>query len=188
MVDVIIRKLGRLFILIRRGYEKIISLYQLYNIPHGVGCEIRGGQSSFQGNITFGNYVTIGTNSNFMSTGAKLIIGNKVLFGPHVHIVTGDHQINRIGKFITDVKEKTEQCDADVIIEDDVWIGAGCIILKGVTIGKGSVIGAGSVVTRSIRPYTINAGNPCREIKMRFSETEIIEHEKKLILINNDGG
>ena len=52
-----------------------------------------------------------------------------------------------------------------ITIEDDVWIGGGAIILPGVTIGKGSVIGTGSVVTKSIPPYSVAAGNPCRVIK-----------------------
>ena len=58
------------------------------------------GGLSFQGNITFGDHVVIGTNSNFMSTGAKITIGNSVLFGPHVFIITGNHQVNQIGKYM----------------------------------------------------------------------------------------
>lgn len=54
---------------------------------------------------------------------------------------------------------------APVVIEDDVWVGAHCIILKGVTIGARSVIGAGSVVTKSIPADCVAAGNPCRVIK-----------------------
>ena len=172
--------LGKFCLICRRVKDKAISKYQLSKIEHGIGCEIRGGSSSFQGNIKFGDYVTIGTNSNFMATGAELIIGNKVLFEPHCFVITGNHQINQIGKYITDVTEKTEGCDEKIVIEDDVWIGAGTIILKGVTIGRGSVIGAGSVVTKSTKPYSVNAGNPCREIKMRFTEEQIRLHEKNL--------
>ena len=176
----LIKILGKIILLFSKIKNKIISLYQLSTIPHGKGCEIRGGKSTFIGNISFGDYVTVGVNSLFMSTGAKLVIGNKVLFGPHVFIITGNHQINQVGTYITDVTKKTEKCDEDVIIEDDVWIGTGTIILKGVTIGRGSVIGAGSVVTKSTKPYSINAGNPCRFIKMRFTDEEIKEHEKIL--------
>lgn len=183
--------IGKIIILIRRIIEKCISLYQLSIMPHGIGCEIRGGNSSFlgpSGNITLGNYVTIGTHSTFMATDAKITIGNKVLFGPHVFIITGNHQVNQIGKFITDVQLKTEHCDEDVVIEDDVWIGAGAIILKGVRISKGSIIGAGSVVTRNTQPYSINAGIPCHFIKMRFSPKEIEEHERLLNICNPNCG
>lgn len=113
---------AKVVLFLRKVNNKLVSLYQLSQIPHGKNCEIRGGGSSFQGNITFGDHVVIGTNSNFMSTGAKITIGNSVLFGPHVFIITGNHQVNQIGKYIIDVEKKTECCDADVVIEDDVWI------------------------------------------------------------------
>ena len=173
------RFLGKLFLLMRRFWNKAICTYQLSTLKHGKNCTIRG-VGTFTGNITLGDDVTIGTNSCFLSTDAQLKIGSKVLFGPHVYIITGNHQINRIGEYIADVSKKTECCDADVVIEDDVWIGAGTIILKGVTIGRGSVIGAGSVVTKSTLPYSVNGGNPCKLIKMRFTEEQIAEHERVL--------
>lgn len=52
-----------------------------------------------------------------------------------------------------------------VKIEDDCWIGAGAIILNGITIGKGSVVGAGAVVTKDVEPYTIVGGNPAHKIR-----------------------
>jgi acetyltransferase-like isoleucine patch superfamily enzyme len=54
---------------------------------------------------------------------------------------------------------------AEIIIEDEVWIGANSVIVAGVTVGKHSVIAAGSVVTKSIPPYSIAAGNPAKIIK-----------------------
>ena len=54
---------------------------------------------------------------------------------------------------------------AQIVIEDDVWVGAYSIILKGVTIGARSIIGAGSVVTKSIPADCVAAGNPCKVIK-----------------------
>ena len=69
----------------------------------------------------------------------------------------------------------------NIIIEDNVWIGANCVILKGVKIGEGAIIGAGSIVTKDIKPYSINVGNPCKMIKFRLDKEKLVE---KLI---NDG-
>lgn len=162
-----------------RVYNKLLRTYLLTKVVHGKNCEIRG-KGTFEGNIILGDDVIIGTDSCFLSTKAQILIGNKVIFGPHVFIISGNHQINKVGQYIIDVHEKTEICDKDIVIEDDVWIGAGTIILKGVTIGRGSVIGAGSVVTKSTLPYTVNAGNPCKMIRMRFTEEEIEKHEAML--------
>ena len=64
-----------------------------------------------------------------------------------------------------------------LIIEDDVWIGHGAIILAGVQIGKGSIVAAGSVVTKDIPPCEIWGGNPAKKIKDRFdSEEAKIKH------------
>lgn len=170
---------GHICLLCSRLVNKMVRTCQLSRLKHGKRCEIRG-KGIFTGDITLGDDVTIGVDSVFLSTDARILIGNKVLFGPHVYIISGNHQINQVGKYIADVQQKTEKCDEDVIIEDDVWIGAGAIILKGVRIARGSVIGAGSVVTRSTVPYSVNAGNPCRMIRMRFSEEEIRQHEEIL--------
>lgn len=62
-----------------------------------------------------------------------------------------------------------------ITIGNDVWIGAGAIILQGVAIGDGAVVGAGSVVTKDVPPYGIVAGNPARLLKYRFDEATIAE-------------
>lgn len=179
MISKIVEFFGRIAMINRKIHNKLLRTYLLTTVKHGKNCEIRG-YGTFNGDITLGNDVIIGTDSCFLSTGARIIIGNKVIFGPHVYLISGNHQVNKVGEYIIDVHEKTEVCDADIVIEDDCWIGAGVIILKGVTIGRGSVIGAGSVVTKSTPPYSISAGNPCRVIKSRFTPEEIILHEEKL--------
>ena len=68
-------------------------------------------------------------------------------------------------KNIIDFKQKS-----DPIIEDNVWIGANCIIMKGVIIGEGSIIGANSVVTKDIPAYSIAVGSPAKVIKNRKKE------------------
>ncbi|WP_298236462.1 CatB-related O-acetyltransferase [uncultured Azohydromonas sp.] len=66
-----------------------------------------------------------------------------------------------------------------VVIGNDVWLGAGCIVLKGVTVGDGAVVAAGAVVTKDVPPYAVVGGVPARIIKYRFPEP-IIERLKKL--------
>lgn len=119
-------------------------------------------------------------------TDAPCAIGKKVLFGPHPTIITGDHRIDVLGKYIADVtvEEKfvngENHYDQPVTIEDDVWCGANVTILKGVTIGRGSVVAAGAVVTKSFPPYSIIGGVPAKLLKMRFTEEEIKKHEEAL--------
>lgn len=132
--------------------------------------------------ISVGDNVVIGEGSCLMASIAHIHIGNNVMTGPNITIRGGDHRIDVLGKYIIDVKddEKLPENDADVYIEDDVWIGQHAIILKGVRIGQGSVIGAGSVVTKDVPPYTIHIGvHPPKEYP-RFTEEQIAQHRKLL--------
>lgn len=61
----------------------------------------------------------------------------------------------------------------DVVIGNDVWLGAGCVILSGVRIGDGAVVGCRAVVARDVAPYAIVVGNPAREVRKRFDENRI---------------
>lgn len=131
-------------------------------------------------NLSIGNNVSIPRYAHIFCTEAPLKIGNNIVFGPSPTIVTGDHRIDVVGKFIVDSDEKIPQNDQAVCIEDDVWVGANVTILKGVTVGRGSVIAAGAVVIKSCPPYAIIGGVPARIIKPRFSIDEIIRHEQIL--------
>lgn len=64
-------------------------------------------------------------------------------------------------------------CKGDIIVENDVWIGANSTIMSGITIHNGAVIGAGSTVTKDVPPYAIVAGNPGKIVKYRFTESQI---------------
>lgn len=132
-------------------------------------------------NIEIGDDVTIGSGATLMATESRIIIGNKVLMGPKVTIIGGDHNTSQIGKFMYDVTEKRPEDDQDVIIEDDVWIGSGAIILKGVRLGRGSIVAAGAVVKKEVLPYTIVGGVPARVIAIRFGNLEAISrHDRAL--------
>lgn len=132
--------------------------------------------------ISIGNNVSIGEYADFIATKNNIIIGNHVVFAPKVSLRGGNHRVDLIGKYIESITddEKLPENDQDVIIEGDNWIGMNVTILKGVTIGRGSVVGAGSVVTKSLPPYSICAGVPCKVIKKRFTSEEIKQHESIL--------
>lgn len=135
-----------------------------------------------QGNIECGSFVKFGRGCLMVSTIARIIIHDHVIFGPNVTIYTGDHPIDVVGKHICEIKdsEKEENWDKDVIIESGCWIGTRAIILKGVTIGRGSIIGAGAVVTKDVPPYSVYVGVPQARTMQRFSNEEIERHEKML--------
>ncbi len=132
--------------------------------------------------ISVGNSVLIGQGAKFLASNSQIIIGNKVLFGPNVTLIGGNHTTSRVGIFMFDVTDemKDKNDDADIVIKDDVWVGANVTILNGVTVDRGCVIGAGSIVTKSIPAYSIAVGIPAKPIKMRFSIDEITDHERRL--------
>lgn len=120
-----------------------------------------------------GSHVHLGSNiyANFNLTlvdDGQIYIGDYVNFGPNVTIVSAGHPVLPELR-----KEPFLQYNKDVHIEDGVWIGAGVVVLPGVTIGRNSVIGAGSVVTRDIPENVVAVGNPCRVLR------EIGEKDRK---------
>jgi acetyltransferase-like isoleucine patch superfamily enzyme len=126
-------------------------------------------------NIEVGDNVSLGTGAVLMATESKILIGSKVMFGPNVTVVGGNHNTTQPGRFMYDVHEKRAGDDQDVVIEDDVWVGCGAIILKGVRIGRGSVIAAGALVNKDVPPYSVVAGVPARVISVRFKDLEILQ-------------
>lgn len=154
----------------------------------GKGVYIRPMSSDIKGlwNLSVGDGTSIPKGSTIYCTDAACTIGKKVLFGPKPTIISGDYRIDILGKYMADVtvEEKfvdgVNVYDQPVVIEDDVWCGANVTILKGVTIGYGSVVAAGAMVTKSFPPYSIIGGIPAKLLKMRFTEEEIMEHERML--------
>lgn len=164
-------------------WDMLFVRYYKSSMKHcGKNVYIRPSHCDLKGlwNMSVGNNVSIPKGSIFYCTEATLIIGNNVIFGPRPTIITGDHRIDVIGKYITDSHEKVPENDAPVFIEDDVWTGANITILKGVTIGRGSVIASGAIVTKTCPPYSIVGGIPAKILKYRFSIEEALKHEEKL--------
>lgn len=100
-------------------------------------------------------------------------IGNRVqiahdcnIFDNNVHSLSPvERHLEFLSNTSGELIMKHDQRPKDVILEDDVWLGAGVIVLKGLTIGKAAVIGAGSVVTTNIPEYCVAVGNPARVIR-----------------------
>lgn len=103
----------------------------------------------------------------------KVTIGNFTMLAHDVMILGGDHNYKIAGIPTVfagrDVTRPTK-------IGDDVWVGAGSIIMAGVTIGDGAIIAAGSVVTKDVEAYCIYGGTPAKKIKTRFSDEERQKH------------
>jgi chloramphenicol O-acetyltransferase type B len=125
--------------------------------------------------IQFGNRVQFGVGCLVQ---CDIKFGNNILVARNVSFVgRDDHSYDIVGKTIW---ESPRNDKLKVVVEDDVWIGHGAIILSGVTIGRGAIVAAGAVVTKDVPRESIVAGNPARVIKMRFNEEQIFEHERLL--------
>ncbi len=114
----------------------------------------------------FGNNVYANFNLTLVDD-TDIYVGDSVLFGPNVVVAVAGHPVD------PDLRRKVAQFNLPVHIGNNVWIGAGAIILPGIAIGDNSVIGAGSVVTKDIPANVVAVGNPCRVLR------EIGEHDRE---------
>lgn len=114
----------------------------------------------------FGNNVYANFNLTLVDD-TDIYVGDGVLFGPNVVVAVAGHPVD------PDLRRKVAQFNLPVHIGNNVWIGAGAIILPGIAIGDNSVIGAGSVVTKDVPANVVAVGNPCRVLR------EIGEHDRK---------
>lgn len=105
-------------------------------------------------NVTVGERVYVNNNFIAMARGG-IIIEDGVMIAPRVSVLTANHDL-------TD--HEILKC-RPVVLRKNAWIGAGAIILPGVTVGEGAVVGAGAVVTKDVPPYTVVGGNPAKIIK-----------------------
>lgn len=132
--------------------------------------------------VVIGNNCYIGRNSQIE---CNVIIGNEVLIANNVAFVGRyDHNYQQIGvpiRFASQVRDEDYswlEKDRVTIVEDDVWIGYGAIILSGVTIKTGAIIAAGSVVTKDVEEYSVYAGVPAKKVSDRFIDQEDLENHK----------
>lgn len=141
-----------------------------------VGRNVRLGRNLFISarRVSLGDDVYIGAGSYL---DGDIEVGNGVMLANAVAIVGGDHVFDQPGKpMFAAPREHWRK----TTIADDVWIGHGAIVINGITINRGALVAAGAVVTSDVPAYSIVVGNPARVLRHRFSESEIIEHEKRI--------
>ncbi len=109
-------------------------------------------------NIYLGDHVFLNVLCTVLDCN-EVHIGNHVMIGPNVQIYTPAHDLQ------VQARNQGLEVAKPVVIEDNVWIGGGAILLPGVTVGRNSVVGAGAVVTRDVPAGTVVAGNPARVIR-----------------------
>lgn len=140
----------------------------------GEGCYIEpplranwGGKHVHMGNNVYANF------NLTLVDDTHIYIGDNTMFGPNVTVATGTHPVT------PELREKGYQFNAPVKIGKNCWIGAGAIILPGVTIGDNTVIGGGSVVTKDIPANVVAVGNPCRVLR-EINERDKVSYYKDL--------
>ena len=128
-----------------------------------------GGKHTHLGKYVYANFnLTLVDDSH-------IYIGDYCMLGPNVVIATAGHPIN------PELRQRVTQYNADVHIGNNVWLGAGVIVMPGVTIGDNSVIGAGSIVTKDIPANVVAVGNPCRVMREIGEKDKIYYFKDKKI-------
>ena len=118
----------------------------------------------------------------FINNKGKLIVKENSGAAQGLTVITDTHT-REVGKLYKDedlfFERKGDLC-ADVVIEEDVWIGANVTLLPGVVIGRGATVGAGAVVSVKIPPYSVVIGNPAKIVGFNLTPEELEEHESQL--------
>lgn len=136
------------------GNNCILTAWKKYSYTHQL----------FTPEILIGNHCEIGPQSHITAIN-RIVIGNNVLTGPRVLITDNAHGESNIEQLDLAPKYRPLFTPGPVIIDDNVWIGEGAMVMPNVHIGKGSIIAANSVVTKDIPPYSIVAGIPAKVIR-----------------------
>ncbi len=125
-----------------------------------------GGKHVYFGNNVYCNFGVT------MVDDTHIYVGDYTMLGPRVTLVTGNHPI------LPELRQKAYQFNVPIKIGKNCWLGAGVIVLPGVTIGDNTVVGAGSIVTKDLPANVVAVGNPCKVLR------EINHHDKEFYFKN----
>lgn len=137
-------------------------------------------------NLIMNEHSSLGEKAVIMNPRAKFVMGKYSFSARELLVVDGNH-MPLVGTpliFVTDsMKDQLDvdgEYNKDVIVEEDVWLGARVTLLSGVHVGRGAIVAAGAVVSKDVLPYSIIGGVPAKFIKFRWSIDQIIEHESQI--------
>lgn len=166
-------KIGKIHTIIQRIYYR--KLYRKGKVGKNVRLSRHGTVINPQ-EVTIGDNVFI--SECFHISAHSFKIGRDVIIGPRLTAICNNHIFNRVGQTVHEyANDKTYK---PIEIESDSWLGANVTLLPGVKVGQGCIVGAGSVVTKTLPPYTICVGMPCKPIKTRFTEDDLKKHLQML--------
>jgi acetyltransferase-like isoleucine patch superfamily enzyme len=117
------------------------------------------------GSIVLGKHIFIGDYSTIRATKGKVSIGSNTMIAQQVKLISTNHYYKDKSKFIHE--QDIDILKIGITIGDDCWLGAGCVILPGVTLGNGVVVGANAVVTKNVPDYAVVVGIPAKIITYR---------------------
>jgi acetyltransferase-like isoleucine patch superfamily enzyme len=138
----------------------VSKILKLINNPEGCVFEQGVYISAGKERVVIGKHTHINENTFIQAA----TIGDYVMIGPNVSLLSNSHNHNRLD-IPMEMQGMTE--NMPVIIENDVWIGRNVVVLPGITIHQGSIVAAGAIVTKNVQSYSIVGGVPARFIKMR---------------------
>jgi acetyltransferase-like isoleucine patch superfamily enzyme len=159
--------------LIKQVRAGILVRFRYSNARVGKGFHVGKSVSIGPGFIA-GDYVYIGLHSQLPP---RVHIGNYSSLSAHIAIVGADHYFDKPGVPIVN-SGRPPSCVTT--IGQDVLIGHGAILRRGITIGNGAIVGAGAVVTKDVPPYAVVAGVPAKVLRYRFDDREQAIHEAML--------
>lgn len=177
-----IRLLARLFSIIAKIYDRFFRAPVIKKSLGTCGSHVVFRWNEWHQpwqNVYLSDYTQM-VEATIISHGGKLVIKEGSGAAEGLVVVTNNHK-KVAGDWIRHQMDSLEyDFEKDIIVEEDVWIGANVTLLGDAYIGRGAVIGAGSVIRNKIPPYAIVTGNPAKIIGFSLQPEEIIEHEKAI--------
>lgn len=178
------KQLLNIWILVVRAYRAFImpSFYKLWLSSYGKNVILRGPLNYISlRKVTLGDNTAIMPHFSMISAGGHFIMKRNSGTAKNLLVITGNHErilgepVVKKGGTGRDIDEED-----DIIVEEDVWIGANVTLCHGAHLSRGTTVGAGSVVRSKTPPYAIVIGNPAKIVGFNYTPDEIIEHEKKI--------